>query len=125
MTKTSKIVIVDDDPSMRDALSALVRSIGMAVVAYPSADDCVAAGAHASADCIVTDVQMPGMSGIELLELMRRQHLATPVIVVSAYPSAALQARATAAGNASFLGKPFDGNDMVARIEQALGDHQP
>ncbi|MCA1326786.1 response regulator [Herbaspirillum sp. alder98] len=121
MKKTSKIAIVDDDGSMRDALSALVRSIGMSGLTYPSADDFVAARGFEQADCVITDVQMPGMSGIELLELLRRQQVNLPVIVVTAYPSAPLQARVTAAGNASFMGKPFDGNDMVARIEQALG----
>ncbi|WP_237772411.1 response regulator transcription factor [Herbaspirillum robiniae] len=120
MTKTSKIAVVDDDGSMRDALSALVRSIGMAVASYASADAFVAAQGFDDADCIITDVQMPGMSGIELLEFIRRRRLATPVIVITAYPSAALQARAMAAGNASFMGKPFDGNDMVNRIEQVL-----
>lgn len=120
MTKTNKIAVVDDDASMRDALSALVRSIGMAVESYASADEFVAAAGHEGADCLITDVQMPGMSGIELLEYLRRRRCAMPVIVVTAYPSAALQARAMAAGNASFMGKPFDGNEMVNRIEQVL-----
>lgn len=119
--KTSSIAIVDDDDSMRDALSALVRSIGMNAVAYLSADDFIAVCGVEQADCLITDVQMPGMSGIELLELLRRQQVGLPVIVVTAYPSPPLQARVMAAGNAALLGKPFDGNELVARIEQALG----
>lgn len=120
MTKTSKIAIVDDDGSMRDALSALIRSLGMAVESYVSADAFVAAQGGDGADCLITDVQMPGMSGIELLEHLRRCGLALPVIVISAYPSTTLQARVLMAGNASFMGKPFDGNEMVNRIEQVL-----
>ncbi|MBP0598042.1 response regulator [Herbaspirillum sp. LeCh32-8] len=116
----SKIAVVDDDGSMRDALSALVRSLGMAVASYASADAFVAAHAWEDADCIITDVQMPGMSGIELLEFIRCRRLAVPVIVITAYPSAALQARVTAAGNAGFMGKPFDANAMVEQIEQLL-----
>ena len=120
MTTISKIAVVDDDGSVRDALTGLVRSLGMEAVGYCSADDFVAKAGYKHADCIVTDVQMPGMSGVELLEFLRKEHHDIPVIVVTAYPSPATRVRALAAGAAHFLSKPFNGSEMVRCIEQAI-----
>ena len=120
MTKISKIAVVDDDGSVRDALAGLVRSLGLEAVGFSSADDFVARAAYAQIDCIITDVQMPGMSGVELLEFLRKEQCTVPVIVVTAYPSPATRARAMAAGAAHFLSKPFNGNEMVRCIEQVL-----
>lgn len=121
MTKISKIAVVDDDASVRDALSGLVRSMGMEAVGFMSADEFVAAPGHAQFDCVITDVQMAGMSGIALLELLRKQQAQLPVIVMTAHPSAGMRSLALAAGAVDFLAKPFSGNQMARSIEQALG----
>ncbi len=111
---------MDDDGSVRDALTGLVRSLGMEAIGFLSADDFVARAGYEQVDCIVTDVQMPGMSGVELLEFLRKEQRAIPVIVVTAYPSPAARERALAAGAIHFMSKPFNGNEMVRCIEQAL-----
>lgn len=120
MATRKTVAVVDDDGSVRDALSGLVRSIGMAAVGFSSADDFVAALQSTPIDCVITDVQMPGMDGMDLLQVLCGQRRGIPVIVMTAYPSAARQACALASGAAHFLGKPFNGGEMVRCIEQAL-----
>jgi len=94
--------------------------MGMAAIGYASAADFISRTGYTDVDCIVTDVQMPGMSGVELLELLRKERHDVPVILVTAYPAAATRVRAMAAGAAYFLSKPFNGNEMVRCIEQVL-----
>jgi DNA-binding NtrC family response regulator len=94
---TSKIAVIDDDASMREALSALMRSMGWQVQCHASASDFLAELGYDATDCIVTDVQMPGMSGVELLEWLRGRQLATPVVVITSYPTA--RARRACAGS--------------------------
>ncbi|MBW9331955.1 response regulator [Herbaspirillum sp. RU 5E] len=117
---TSKIAVIDDDASMREALSALMRSMGWQVQCHASASDFLAALGYDGTDCIVTDVQMPGMSGVELLEWLRGQQLATPVVVITSYPTRVQEERVQAAGQAAFLGKPFDGDEMLHTVERLL-----
>jgi FixJ family two-component response regulator len=116
---TSKIAVIDDDASMREALS-LMRSMGWQVQCHASASDFLAALGYDGTDCIVTDVQMPGMSGVELLEWLRGQQLATPVVVITSYPTRVQEERVQAAGQAAFLGKPFDGDEMLHTVERLL-----
>jgi FixJ family two-component response regulator len=120
VNQPSKIAVIDDDASMREALSALMRSMGWTVQCHASADDFVAEQAYEAMDCIVTDVQMPGMSGVELLEWLRGRQLAMPVVVITSYPTAAVAARVVAAGRSAFLGKPFDGDEMLHTLESLL-----
>lgn len=105
---------------MREALSALMRSMGWTVQCHASADEFVAEQAYETLDCIVTDVQMPGMSGVELLEWLRGRQLAMPVVVITSYPTVAVAARVAAAGRSAFLGKPFDGDEMLHTVENLL-----
>lgn len=120
MAMRKTIAVVDDDDSVRDALSGLVRSIDMDAIGFSRADDFVAALESTAVDCIITDVQMPGMDGLALLQLLHRQWCGIPVIVMTAYPTAARQACALAGGAAYFLGKPFNGGEMVRCIEQVM-----
>jgi FixJ family two-component response regulator len=115
------IAIVDDDDSVRIALSSLLRSYGYTADAYDSADALLAAGALGDYHCVVSDLQMPGMSGIELLELLRKQGNPLPLILMTAFPEAAVRKRALQGGACCFLSKPFEANDLLRCLRQASG----
>ena len=115
------IAIVDDDDSVRIALSSLLRSYGYTADAYDSADALLAAGGLDAYHCILTDLQMPGMSGIDLLEQLRRQGNQLPLILMTAFPEAALRKRALQSGASCFLSKPFEANELLRCLRQASG----
>ncbi len=112
--------IIDDDQSVRTGLGSLVRSLGMRVRLFASAEEFLAAGGTAGCDLVVTDVQMPGMGGLALLELLQEGGSTVPAIVVTAFPEPAARQRAAAAGACAFLAKPFDGDAIIHAIQQAL-----
>jgi FixJ family two-component response regulator len=114
-----RIAIVDDDADVRAALGSLLRSYGYSVTAYESALDFLAGGGLAACHCIVTDLQMPGMSGIELLEKLRGCGNPIPTVLMTAYPEAALRQRALQAGAICFLAKPFEANDLMRCLQKA------
>jgi FixJ family two-component response regulator len=114
------IAIIDDDPSVRLAISSLVRSLGLAVRLFSSAEQFLAAGALATIALVVTDVQMTGMSGLELQERLRQDGSDVPVIFVTAFPVPAIRQRALAGGACGFLAKPFAGAAMIRCIGEAL-----
>lgn len=118
------IAIVDDDGAVRTALSSLLRSCGYTADAYDSAQSLLDADGFDDAHCIVTDLQMPGMNGIELLEHLRRQGNATPLIVMTAFPEPRLRDRALQAGACCFLSKPFDADDLMRCLRHAR-EEQP
>jgi len=114
------VSIIDDDESVRTAISSLLRSMGMTVQLYSSAEDFMAAGGAFDSACVITDVQMSGMTGIELLELLRARQCHVPFIVITAFPQDFLRKRAQQAGAACFLTKPFDGALLLRCVEGAL-----
>ncbi|USX24846.1 response regulator [Oxalobacteraceae bacterium OTU3CINTB1] len=115
------IAIVDDDAAVRVGLSSLLRSYGYAAQAFDSAQALLAEGADALGQfhCVITDLQMPGMSGIELLEALRREGSTLPLILMTAFPEAALRKRALQGGAACFLSKPFDASQLLACLRNA------
>lgn len=117
----SNIAIVDDDEAVRVALRSLLRSYGYSVQAYDSARALLAAAALPDYHCVITDLQMPGMSGIELLEQLRRDGNALPLILMTAFPEAALRRRALSGGASCFLSKPFEANALLRCLRQASG----
>ena len=112
------ISIIDDDDSLRTALIGLVRSMGFEASGFASAEAFLATDMRAA--CIVTDVQMPGLSGIELKAELIRRGVGTPVIMITARTDPGLEQRARAEGAACFLKKPFDAADLVRCIETAI-----
>jgi FixJ family two-component response regulator len=114
------IAVVDDDESMRLSLRGLVRSLGYAVECFPSADAFLASPSHRSCACVISDIQMPGLSGLELQERMRALRPETPFIFVTAYGDERTQARAMQGGANCFLRKPFDAAALIACLERAL-----
>lgn len=125
MSHQLTISIIDDDDSVRQALGSLVRSLGFAASLFGSAEQFIAAGAIAFSAVVVTDVQMPGMTGVDLQDHLRRAGHTVPMIFVTAFPEEALRKRAFAAGACCFLGKPFDGDIMIRCIESALSPDTP
>jgi FixJ family two-component response regulator len=120
LSKTPIISIVDDDESIRIAAEDLVRSLGFAALTFASAEAFLQAGDAARTSCLITDVQLPGMSGLDLQDHLRAEGPNIPIIVITAFPEPELKRRAEAAGAAAFLVKPFDGQELIARIEESL-----
>jgi FixJ family two-component response regulator len=114
------ISVIDDDASLRRAIVALVRSLGHIAHGFASAEEFLDAEADTRSDCIITDIQMPGMSGIDLKEALDRRGLQTPVIMITARTEAPLLARAMSSGAAGLLRKPFEAEAFVQCLEQAL-----
>jgi FixJ family two-component response regulator len=126
LSKTPIISIVDDDESMRIAVGDLITSLGFAALTFASAEAFLQSGDAARTSCLVTDIQLPGMSGLDLQDSLRAEGHHIPTIVITAYPEPKLKRRAEAAGAAVFLVKPFDGRELIAHIEEALSrDRDP
>lgn len=119
MSQPARISIIDDDSSMRSALVGLVRSYGYGAAAYDSAEAFLQSESR-SCDCIVTDIHMPGLSGIDLKSRLTRERDATPVIMITARTEPALREQATQSGAVCLLQKPFKADDLIACIERAL-----
>jgi FixJ family two-component response regulator len=117
----SLISVIDDDESLRIALVGLVRSLGYDARGFGSAEEFLAADATASFSCIITDIQMPGMSGIDLMQHLAANKNSVPVIMITARPDPGLKAKAMASGATCFLKKPFEADALIGCLERALG----
>jgi FixJ family two-component response regulator len=115
------ISIIDDDPSVRVATCNLLRSLGYAVHVFASAEAFLRSPEIGETSCIITDVRMPEMSGIEMQAALRDRGSAVPVIFITALPEASVRARALAGGASGFLTKPFDEGALIGCLEAALG----
>ena len=114
------ISIVDDDESLRSALVGLVRSLGYEARGFESAEHFLRDNGMRDASCIITDIQMPGMSGIDLKQHLMASQNTVPVIMITAHHDPDLEAKALASGAACFLRKPFDGDALIRCLEGAL-----
>jgi len=114
------IAVVDDDESVREALTGLVRSLGYRAVAFPSAAEFLNSKRRHGAACLITDVQMPGITGPELHDRLVARGEPIPTILITAYPNETLRARVLQAGVKGYLTKPFAENDLLACIDSAL-----
>jgi FixJ family two-component response regulator len=114
------ISVVDDDESVREALSGLLRSLGFAVSAFASAEEFLASDQLASADCLILDVRMPGMGGIELQRQLVAGHYEIPVIFITAHEEDGMRARSLRDGVGAVLIKPFSEEAILSAIHSAL-----
>jgi FixJ family two-component response regulator len=114
------VAVIDDDDAFRTALVESLDSLGYVARAYASADEFVAGNGESTSDCIVTDIHMPGMSGIDLKLLLSARGSKTPVIMITARSDAGLEARALATGAICLLRKPFESRALSACLEKAL-----
>jgi FixJ family two-component response regulator len=123
LSMPSVISIVDDDASVRAATGNLLSSHGYLVHTFVSAEEFLQSNHLDHSLCVVADVQMPGMSGLELLTQMRALGHKAPFIFITAFPDASVRARALKAGAICFLAKPFAGPVLIDCIETALDEH--
>ena len=120
MSSEHLISVIDDDDPFRRALVESLGSLGYDARGYASADEFVAVDGEASCDCIVTDIHMPGMSGIDLKLMLSARGSTVPVIMITARSDRGLEARALASGAVCLLKKPFDSAQLVHCLELAL-----
>jgi FixJ family two-component response regulator len=120
LSTVSVISVVDDDASVRAATSKFLRSHGYCVQAYSSAEHFLQSGRLNDTSCVIADLQMPGMSGLELLMMMRAQGYGAPFIFITAFPDETTRARALRAGAICFLSKPFAGPTLINYLGVAL-----
>ena len=120
----STIVVVEDDASVRRAIKRILRSGGFAAVLFASAEAALEANATASADCLVVDINLPGMSGFELYRRLTLAGKGMPVIFITARDEPAVRDEAERLGAAgSYLVKPFSGSDLLDAVTQAIRHH--
>ncbi|WP_020653365.1 response regulator transcription factor [Massilia niastensis] len=120
MPEQRRISIIDSEQMLRHALGGLVRPAGYDAGLYESAEQFLEAGAADASALLITDVQLPGMSGLDLQERLRRDGHRLPLIFLTALDDEALRKRAFAGGAKCFLIKPFEGDIMIRCIEFAL-----
>jgi FixJ family two-component response regulator len=114
------VVAVDDDFRVRESIQSLVESAGYAPQLFSSGEEFLRSGALAVAACVITDLRMPGMDGIELQRRIRSERPTLPVIFISAHENAETRRIALNEGAVSFLYKPFDAADLLEKIRAAL-----
>ena len=121
MAQVAAVVsIVDDDESVRAAMSSLVRSLGYEALVFASAEAFLASPRISDTSCLIVDIQMPGMSGLDLQSELQARRSAIPVIFITAFPEERIRRRAEAAGAVGFFGKPVDGHTIIKCLDLAL-----
>lgn len=116
----STVFVVDDDEAMRHGMEFLLTSAGYDVESFDSAQSFLARCRPGMRGCLLLDVRMPGMSGLELQEHLEAERIGIPVIIVTAYANVPMAVRAMQAGAFDFIEKPFDGAVLLGRIRRAL-----
>jgi FixJ family two-component response regulator len=115
------VTIVDDSESVRESLPDLLQEVGFAVQAFESAEAFLTSGAADATGCLVLDVALPGMSGPELQQELRRRGKAVPIVFITAQGDRSLKPRLMAAGAVACLFKPFGDTELIEAVESALG----
>ena len=118
--KASLVSVVEDDPSFRDSMRKLMRSLGYSVEAFPSAADFLASPRLVETACLIADVQMPAMTGVELYRHLIDVGHAIPTILMTAYPNDIDRARALNDGVVGYLRKPIDEAELTRCLHAAL-----
>ena len=124
MSQNAKVYVIDDDPAMRDSLDFLLGSAGFTVRLFDSAQSFLDELAELDAGCVLTDVRMPGMDGMELLRKLNSTARKLPVIVMTGHGDVPLAVEAMKLGALDFLEKPFDDEQLIGMIETALAQNE-
>jgi FixJ family two-component response regulator len=120
LSKAPLIAIVDDDDSFRRATTSFIRSLGYAALQFASADSFLKSDRLHDTDCLISDVHMPGMDGIELQRKLIVQGYQLPIIFVTAFSEMSARAQTLAAGAIGFLDKPFSDEELIVCLNRAL-----
>lgn len=118
--KKPLISIVDDDESVRGAVASLIRSVGFVARCFASAGEFLQSPELNETSCLISDVQMPGIDGLELQSRLAAQNRRTPIILITAFPEPHIKEAALKAGAICFLEKPFDGKALIHCVDRAL-----
>ena len=114
------VAVIDDDESIRRAMERLIRSFGFPVVTFPSAQEFLLSSHALHTACLILDVQMPGMSGLQLQSHLAQAGCRIPIIFITAYPDESTRARALQTGAVDFLEKPFRDDVLLDGIRRAV-----
>jgi FixJ family two-component response regulator len=114
------IAIVDDDDLMRNALQGLLKSVGLPTQAFASAEEFLNSGQQHQVGCLVADIRMPGMSGLELQAKLNADHCRIPTIFITAHGDEKMRMQALRAGAVEFMAKPFDDEALLESVRAAL-----
>jgi FixJ family two-component response regulator len=116
----SVIFVVDDDPSVRKSLTRLMTSAGYAVEAFPSAREFLTRAPVAGPSCLVLDVRMPGLTGLELQEALADKNHRMPIVFITGHGDISMSVKAMKAGASDFITKPFDADSLLEAVQRAL-----
>jgi FixJ family two-component response regulator len=117
---TKLVAIVDDDDSVRIALEGLLKSVGLPARAFASAEEFMKSGQKRETSCLIADIRMPGMSGLELQAKLNAESCRIPIIFITAHGDAKMRMHALRAGALEFLAKPFDDEALLESVRAAL-----
>jgi FixJ family two-component response regulator len=119
-SKTKLVAIVDDDESMRNALDGLLKAVGFPARAFASAEEFLKSGQQHQTSCLIADIRMPGISGLELQAQLNAERCRIPIIFITAHGDAKMRMQALRAGAVEFLSKPFDDEVLLESVRAAL-----
>jgi FixJ family two-component response regulator len=114
------VAIVDDDESVRNALQGLMKAVGLPARSFASAEEFLESGQLQETGCLIADIRMPGMSGLELQATLNADHCRIPIIFITAHGDEKMRMHALRAGAVEFVAKPFDDEALVASVRAAL-----
>jgi FixJ family two-component response regulator len=120
--KEKMVAIIEDDDSYRAAVQRLLKSAGFSVQSFASAEDFLSSGQQHETGCLITDIRMPGMSGLDLQSKLNSDHCPIPTIFMTAHGDEKMRLQAMRAGAVKFLAKPFDGETLLEAVRVALKD---
>ncbi|SHF67349.1 Response regulator receiver domain-containing protein [Kaistia soli DSM 19436] len=115
------VAIIDDDEAVRVGTASLIRSVGLKTATFSSAEDYLQSPLRPASDCVITDVQMPGMGGLGLQTALRALGSTVPFIFITAFPEENIRRQVEEGGAVGFFAKPFDGEAMISCLKAALG----
>ena len=118
--KTKLVAILDDDDSVRSALQGLLKVVGLPAQAFASAEEFLQSGRQHQTACLIADIRMPGMSGLELQAQLNAEHCRIPIIFITAHGDTKMRIQALRAGAVEFLAKPFDDEVLLESVQAAL-----
>ncbi|HKN36831.1 MAG TPA: response regulator [Terriglobales bacterium] len=118
--KPNLVAIVDDDDSVRSALQGLMKEAGLPALAFASGEEFLRSGKHRQTACLIADIRMPGMSGLELQARLNEDRQRIPIIFITAHGDEDMRLRALRGGAVEFLAKPFDEEILLDSVRAAL-----
>jgi FixJ family two-component response regulator len=118
--KTRLVAIVDDDDSVRSALHGMLKAVGLPALAFASAEEFLKSGQQNHIACLIADIRMPGISGLELQAKLNAEHCRIPTIFITAHGDAQMRMQALRTGAVEFLAKPFDDEALLETVRAAL-----